>query len=195
MKNCSIIGCKNPSIAKGLCYKHYARRKKFGDPNQLIPKADWYQTKNSQTNRFDQFIQKDEKTGCWNWLGSKDKRGYGRLFFKGKMVLAHRFSYEQVKGKIPASLEIDHICRNTTCVNPEHLELVTHIENVRRGLGNRYKEKTHCKNGHEFTPQNTINRKFGRRGCKACRKIQGRNRYRKKVGIPFDAPPQKRGPK
>lgn len=81
----------------------------------------------------------DEETGCWNWngamLATTGRNQYGRLHQgKHKRVLAHRWAYERLRGPIPEGLVIDHLCRNTKCVNPDHLELVTIAENNRRGL-------------------------------------------------------------
>lgn len=79
----------------------------------------------------------DPLTGCWNWLKFKDRHGYGHKNLPraegGKPVLAHRWVYEQLRGPIPDGASLDHLCRNPSCVNPDHLEPVTHTENVRRG--------------------------------------------------------------
>lgn len=111
--------------------------------------------------------------GCWEWIGSKFNKeygdGYGQLRMggrKGKVVMAHRVAYEEYKGEIPKDKEIDHLCHNTLCVNPEHLELVTHAENMKRrkdsGLPN-------CKWGHKYTPETTYINPKGRRECKTCK--------------------------
>jgi hypothetical protein len=71
---------------------------------------------------------------CWLWRGTIDGNGYGRFFVSGRPVRAHRWAYEYWCGRIPRRLEIDHLCRVRHCVNPWHLEAVTHPENVRRGL-------------------------------------------------------------
>ena len=72
------------------------------------------------------------ESGCWQWQG---KRGsYGKAWVMGKTVGAHRHIYEKIKGAIPKGMHLDHLCRNTMCVNPEHLEIVTVAENTRRGL-------------------------------------------------------------
>lgn len=116
------------------------------------------------------------KTPCWIWVGSFRKSidciTYGCIKFNYKTYSSHRFVYEYLVGEIPLGLELDHLCRNPSCVNPDHLEPVTRTVNVRRGNhNNQYKDKTHCKNGHEFTPVNTRiykREKSPRRICKIC---------------------------
>ena len=73
-----------------------------------------------------------KESGCWEWNG-KLNNGYGRIRFKQKSTAAHRVSYEIYKGQIPDNYCIDHLCRNKKCVNPEHLEAVTQLENTLRG--------------------------------------------------------------
>lgn len=125
-------------------------------------------------------------TPCIIWNGptiTTHKITYGRLSGK-KMILAHRYVYEQVFGPIPNGLVIDHLCRNGLCVNPEHLEAVTNEVNILRGMGTPAvnSRKTHCKNGHELLPENCWNRK-GRRACKICDKeYQKAKRLSKKLG-------------
>ncbi len=74
----------------------------------------------------------DRTTGCWIWLGARTV-GYGYLKIEGKMWRVHRYVYTQLVGPIPEGLSLDHLCRNPPCANPQHLEPVTHLENVRRG--------------------------------------------------------------
>ena len=88
--------------------------------------------------------------GCHQWTAYCGENGYGRFYLDGRGLLAHRWSYERHVGPIPHGLQIDHLCRNRGCVNPEHLEPVTPSENVRRGTApnlarSRAAELTHCK--------------------------------------------------
>lgn len=103
---------------------------------------------------------------CWEWVGTRSRKGYGRFSVNAKRVAAHRFAYEEFVGHIPDGLEIDHLCRNRSCVNPKHLEPVTHKENVLRSPVNPIAiaaSKTTCAEGHELSPW-----RRGRR-CLVCR--------------------------
>ncbi len=84
--------------------------------------------------RFASKIESDPETGCWNWTGARDRHGYGRFGIRGKTVFAHRFMYQISVGDIPDDMVIDHLCRNPSCCNTDHLEIVTQGENVRRGV-------------------------------------------------------------
>lgn len=119
----------------------------------------------------------DEATGCHNWTGPLDAYGYGRASFQAKGHKAHRLAYEAARGPIPEGLEMDHLCRNRRCINPDHLEPVTRSENLRRGNGPAAQNarKTHCKHGHEFTAENTRQVAKGRR-CATCARIARRAR-------------------
>lgn len=122
------------------------------------------------------------ENGCWEWNTSKQKDGYGTIGKNGKCYLAHRISYELFKGEIPKGLELDHVCRNRSCINPDHLEPVTHKLNMERSST---AVKTHCKNGHLFSPDNIYwcQRKYGfQRACRICGRIANRLSDRKKRG-------------
>ncbi len=111
---------------------------------------------------------------CWNWTGSQNGTGYGR-FWDGTNTYAHRWSYEFCVGPIPDGLQIDHLCRNRGCVNPEHLEAVTPQTNTLRGVGLTAQNavKTHCVRGHPYNEANTYYEKKGRQ-CRVCTKLRSR---------------------
>ena len=91
-----------------------------------------------------------DSNGCWNYTRAKHGDGYGICFVLDQNIYAHRLSYLLFKGSIEDGLQIDHLCRNLPCFNPDHLELVTVKENVLRGVGATAinAKKTHCPNGH-----------------------------------------------
>lgn len=114
-------------------------------------------------------VEFEPNSGCWLWNGYTNHDGYGRVSIGGKLQMAHRATF----GPVPEGMEIDHKCRVRCCCNPDHLEAVTHKVNVQRGLvpivtAMRKLSMTHCKNGHEYTTQNTAIAKCGARRCRAC---------------------------
>lgn len=115
---------------------------------------------------------------CWEWTAAKLKSGYGVLGVGGRTACAHRIAYEISIGPIPDGLEIDHLCSNRSCVNPWHLEPVTHQENQRRGLAGEtmaqiHRNKTHCPSGHPYDAENTRIYK-GFRNCRACGRLHSK---------------------
>lgn len=116
------------------------------------------------------------KDNCWIWIGSQAGEGYGKIRAFGKIYLTHRLSYILHKGKIKKGLEIDHLCRNRLCSNPEHLEAVTKQVNVSRSnVGLKNKSKTECPHGHLYSKENT--RYYGKkRLCRECGRIDVRRR-------------------
>lgn len=90
--------------------------------------------------KFWQRVDKNSLNGCWVFTG-KQRKGYGRVSFgRGRDVTAHAYAWSELRGIVPEGLELDHLCRNRICVNPDHLEPVTHEENMRRGLAARQDE-------------------------------------------------------
>lgn len=130
----------------------------------------------------DKFLVGD---GCWLWIGYRDPNGYGRITDGDRKVhQAHRVLYELIVGPIPEGLVLDHLCRNTGCVNPGHLEPVTDVENIQRGF-NHYLTKTHCPSGHPYRGTNLGRMNAsGSRRCLTChRENERKRRDRRKAGL------------
>lgn len=161
---CSIAGCESPRRTRGWCGKHYGRWLRHGDPEAVLRvKGDVL----GQLARHFQ-IQPD---GCWRWTGAKNERGYGRVTIAKVAAYAHRAAYTEAVGPIPDGLHLDHLCRNPSCINPDHLEPVTPLENTRRGVG--HGSETHCPQGHPYAGENlyvhTDKRGYRRRTCRTCK--------------------------
>jgi hypothetical protein len=153
---CSVLDCGRPTLGLTFCNRHLLRNRRHGSP---LAGGDFHGDAKAR------FWRKVDKTAsCWLWTGALDRLGYAR--FKPVpelMVMVHRFAYEDLVGPIPAELEIDHLCRVRHCVNPGHLEPVTHDENM-----NRRRVRlpgTLCKRGHVLSPENA----YEDRGILACR--------------------------
>lgn len=170
-RTCSMEGCDLPHEGRGMCRNHY-RRWRYG--TELPPPP-------TDEERLKAKI-KILVSGCWEWTGSITESGYGRFALHGKTVRAHRYVYELLVGPIPEGLQLDHLChtndltcvggpacRHRRCVNPAHLEPVSHLENMRRGqTGSANKNKTHCVNNHPYDEANTGRTPEGWRYCRKC---------------------------
>jgi len=171
---CEVQGCTNlvgPKGARGICTKHYQMWRKTGDPCGS--------TRPSDADRFWPKVRKG--ADCWVWQAGVDGCGYG-MFSVTRTVRAHRWAYEHLVGPIPEGLVLDHLCRNTRCVNPAHLEPVTNDENLFRGWGRRIKNGSvqGCINGHEYTELNTYINPKGALVCRTC-SARSRRRYEERV--------------
>ena len=174
--------CSRP-IPKGENYsrKVYCSRKCSGasrtmTPEQILFGPGRYIEQPAPTDR-------PLKGPCWIWQGQINQDGYGRATQMGPKNLstsAHAAAYMVLKGPVPGGLELDHLCRVRACINPDHLEPVTHHENMLRG---KQATLTHCKRGHEFTPENTkvSMNMCGNPGrtCLACAQLAYLKRYQK----------------
>ena len=130
-------------------------------------------------------------TGCWEWRGKLNADGYGYILVGSrsdqsrKYVFAHRFAFERFRGSIPAGEEIDHLCKHRSCVNPTHLQSLSHLENVRRsGAAEAHRQqmraRTQCRNGHDYNQSNVYLYR-GKRYCRACRKKSELKRQRRRI--------------
>lgn len=140
--------------------------------------------------RFWSSVSANSAEGCWNWNGPKTFYGYGRLMEsigngKTKQLMAHRFAYEQIVGKIQDVMTIDHVCRNKLCVNPAHMEVVTRGENsIRSHSRNMVAMRENCcTNGHKIENENVIKEIRGngkeRLRCKICSLEREKKRKKK----------------
>ena len=170
-KVCDIRDCGRPVAARGWCASHY-RRARLGLEMRTPINTPGGAIRERLMARIT-----PGANGCWVWTGRMATNGYGQFWDQGRTILAHRAAYQALRGVIPAGLELDHLCRNRGCVNPDHLEPVTSQENTRRGLGacglNARKEV--CPAGHAYTPENTYT--YPRTGHRRCREC-GRDRDR-----------------
>ena len=124
MSKCSIEGCDGLRVKRGWCSMHYQRWRKHGDANYdraahliaAVPARFWAKVER-------------RGTGCWHWLGSINDSGYGVLGVGRRIVRAHRLSWEIHCGSIPDGMQVDHICRNRECINPDHLRLASPKQN------------------------------------------------------------------
>lgn len=116
---------------------------------------------------------------CWVWMGALGGHGYGHFNPPHDQVPAHRWSYASLVGDIPDGLVLDHLCCNKRCVNPWHLDPVTHQVNIRRALASDFSE-SYCAHGHEWAAEPPyIRPRDGKRMCRACRREDVR-RFRAK---------------
>ena|SRR5215468_1943406 len=138
------------------------------------------------TDPWPRFVERFvvEDSGCWTWMGWKTEFGYGCVRYKGRDIGAHVLAYLLYKGDLPEGTQIDHLCRNRACVNPDHLEAVSPKVNQQRMGAERRKRITHCKHGHEFTSENSILKPDGRKQCRICTNVihhESQRRYRAKL--------------
>lgn len=149
-------------------------------------KMEWYPRGRPLEERLLRRLVCNIQTRCWEWQLKKTEKGYARMVvdFNGKKwrtKYVHQVAYELYKGTIPDGLQIDHLCRNRSCANPDHLEVVTGYENFLRGNrgsagGVVMKAKTHCKFGHPYDEQNTYVHR-SHRYCKTCHNERRRNGF------------------
>ena len=127
-RTCTVEGCGRPHSARGYCATHHRRvlRNGTADPDRPV------QTRNPRAD-FWGLVDVGHPLGCWTWTGAVALSGYGN-WYPGARVseFAHRRAYELLMGPIPAGRELDHLCRNRLCCNPDHLEPVTPAENIAR---------------------------------------------------------------
>lgn len=182
---CSFDLCGRPVKAKGLCASHH-RQQLRGKPLTAIPEGfyTWDSSWESLRQKIEHYLDKNDPSGCWIWTRTKSN-GYGHVRWGGKMRSVHRAYLAELGYRIPDGLVIDHLCRNHSCANPDHLEIVTDRENILRGVGRAAENaaKTLCIRGHEFTETE----KRGR-FCRECDNYRQRRAYARKKANASDTP-------
>lgn len=182
---CSIEECDDPHYSKTFCCRHYRRFQKYGNAlagGPLLRRSKRLPRSSSTQERFWTKVEKTDD--CWPWIGAIGDQGYGVVIRGRKWTGAHRVAWEYSGRSLDPDLTLDHLChtRDLTCpggsscphrrcVNPDHLEQVSRVENTARGRGPTVLNtlKTHCPRGHEYTPENTYRQpvKAGR-FCREC---------------------------
>jgi hypothetical protein len=179
-RTCYLATCDRAHYARSYCKAHYSRVTETGDPQEWRP----IESKPSASERDNiaaRIMSRStpNEDGCIEWQGAASANGYGNISWQGRPWLVHRAIWTATVGPIPTDDDwtIDHLCRNRACVNVQHMEVVTRIENAERGGGiyvaiEKRRNITHCVHGHEFTAENTIRLKgqgdSTSRLCRAC---------------------------
>ena len=169
LPSCKVADCRKPAKNAGYCWSHYSRLSRYGSPLAGGPFRP-FRGPTFQEARFWSKVERRGPAECWAWRASHSSKGYGQFYVDSKPVGAHRVAYELMRGPIPDGLELDHLCRNPGCVNPDHLEPVTRRMNSLRGKGMSAHNaaKTECAKGHSYDLLNTRFTKKGWRQCLLC---------------------------
>lgn len=170
-RTCTVCGLYRKHCARGMCRGCYDKAR---PPRVETPGCSGRKRPTPTRTVEERFWAKVDKIpdGCWVWIAKVSGGGYGEFYPTRKApVAAHRYAYEMLREPIPAGLQLDHLCRNRACCNPDHLEPVTSRENTLRGNspGALALRTNHCKRGHEFTDENTYRVPNGRQ-CRTCRR-------------------------
>ena len=182
-KKCSVDGCEEWSRRWGYCSKHSQRYQKYGDP--LFTKYRTGPLADRLKGSTDASAGED---GCHPWTGDCNENGYGVIKFEGKTYIVTRAVMKEHLGRDLKSEEhVLHTCDNPPCSNRKHLYIGDPARNAKdrsdrgRHWRDRTESKTRCKNGHEYTPENTYMTKTGR-SCVTCRKDANERYYNRKKG-------------
>lgn len=168
-RTCSIDGCDRTVRARGWCGAHYQRWSKAGDPlagGRFKPQG----TEPLEVRLRENITE--APNGCWEWTGNLNDSGYGVITAVNHgytMARVHRIMFERENGDIPDGMEVRHKCDNPPCVNPDHLVLGTHADNMRDMAERGRALRETCKNGHPWTDEYVAYRPDGGRLCRVCK--------------------------
>ncbi len=157
MNKCTTEGCDKTQRTRNLCSIHYRRFLRYGDANILLRE---YRGISKHSTMLEEFLANFEpvtESGCWIWTGPTNKGGYGQSSWKGIYYRAHRFSYKQFKGPIPENMFVCHACDVRCCVNPEHLFLGTHLENIQDMLKKKRQARGEKNNKSKLNTDQVLN--------------------------------------
>lgn len=173
-RTCTVDGCDRPMkySGTGWCARHYQRNQAHGSLDLPVRSFD----------RAAAMWSKLDVADCWLFTGHRNDWGYGTFWDGERVVAAHRWVYEHLAGPIDPALQLDHLCRQPACCNPDHLEAVTAAENNRRSgsATARNARKTHCKRGHELVGDNLRLTKTGRM-CLTCDRMHSARRRQRRA--------------
>lgn len=166
---CAVGGCVKTVQARGLCAMHYARALR-AERGIAAPEKN-----RVGVDPLTKIIARCEIGLCWSWQRGQSSSGYGVVAYGGRNHYTHRAMWELLIGPIPAGMEIDHLCKNKLCCNPEHLEPVTpRVNKLRSGSpSGRHARREVCDQGHPFSEENTVIR-HGYRTCRTCTRDKSR---------------------
>lgn len=176
---CAVEGCGRKHQCRGYCAAHYSRVLKHGDPLADVPlkRMPTADERDDIEARILAMCVTNDDNQCLEWTGYVMPSGYGTISWNSREWVVHRAMWTVQVGPIPDDDDwtIDHLCRNKRCVNVTHLEVVTRTENSMRAGGvwvarQRNMTTQFCRNGHEYTPENTRRTPKGYRCCKTCRR-------------------------
>lgn len=159
---CTEKACGKRAHARGLCHMHYSRARRL-ERGVARPEQ------NQQVDPVEKILSRCEIGLCWTWSRGANDAGYGLISWQGRVWYVHRLLWTLLVGPIAEGLEVDHLCKNTRCCNPDHLEPVTPRVNKLRsgGMSGRHARRDACTNGHPYTNDSLyIDRGSG--GCRVC---------------------------